>query len=62
MVVSEDNILERGTSFGDKVSEGEPVIGGVNNVGLTLGFNIIGEDSEHFGFELSHIDSVLSVF
>lgn len=62
MIVGEDNKLECGSSFGDEVFVDSIVIGWINNVGLAVGFDIVGKDGKHFSFELNDIDSILVEF
>ncbi len=61
MVVGEYNIFQVGPSLGDIVPVDEIVVGGVDDVGLTVRLNVVCEDREHAGFELGDIDTGLGV-
>lgn len=62
MVVSEDNIFQSSTSFFEEFLVGQVVIGWVDDVGLCIGLDIVGEDGKHFGFELGDIDAFFLEF
>jgi hypothetical protein len=62
MVVGEDNIFQCGAPLCDIVSVDEIVVGRIDDVGLAVGLDVVGENREHASLKLSDVDAGLSVF
>ena len=62
VVVCEDDIFQGGSSLGDEVPVDEVVISGIDDVGFTIGLDVVSEYGKHFGLELSNIDSSFILF
>ena len=62
MIMCEHNIFQVGSPLADKLPIDKIVIGGVDDIGLTIGLNIVSEDSKHAGLELGDVDAGFLVF
>lgn len=62
MVMSQDDIFQVSTSFGHEIPIEKVIVGGVNDIGLAMGLDIVSEDSKHFGFELGNIKALFFKF
>jgi hypothetical protein len=57
MVMCKDNIFQVDSTFVDKLPIDKIVIGRVDDVGLTIGLNVVGKNSKHAGFELGDVNA-----